>query len=92
MILRPFDDRFSISSKISDRSSTSEFFEKNYEGKDNEWHQIDENWSDMVGELALKLDKHTNNTCLAMAIELVKSRKVLLFPRRCPGGQLAWLA
>ena len=47
---------------------------------DNKWRRIDDDWLMMAGGLALNLDSYTNNTCLAFAIEFVRSKKVLLFP------------
>jgi glyoxylase-like metal-dependent hydrolase (beta-lactamase superfamily II) len=43
------------------------------------WRQIEEDWLDSPETLALKLDNATNNTSLALAIELPDGR-VLLFP------------
>jgi hypothetical protein len=39
-----------------------------------------------AGSLALKLDSDTNNTSLALAIELVPSGKILLFPGDAQAG------
>src|SRR5262249_1797762 len=55
------------------------FFKENYFSKD-PWRQISDDWLSFATELALKLDRDTNNTSLALAIELVESGKVLLFP------------
>jgi beta-lactamase superfamily II metal-dependent hydrolase len=45
----------------------------------------------MAGELALKLDAHTNNTSLVLAIELGEGGKVLLFPGDAQiGNWLSW--
>jgi hypothetical protein len=43
------------------------------------WRRIDSDWLDPEA-LALKLDSATNNTSLVLAIELQKSKRVLLFP------------
>lgn len=43
------------------------------------WRKIENNWREAAGELALKLDKHTNNTSLVLTIELSPGGKVLLF-------------
>jgi beta-lactamase superfamily II metal-dependent hydrolase len=44
------------------------------------WRRIDTEWTGSVAELALRMDKFTNNTSLVLAIELVASGRVLLFP------------
>jgi hypothetical protein len=55
------------------------------------WRRIDHDWLNLVGELALHLDSYTNNTCLAFAVELVDSGKVLLFPGDAQvGNWLSW--
>jgi predicted GNAT family N-acyltransferase len=42
-------------------------------------------------QLALHLDSYTNNSCLALAIELVESGKVLLFPGDAQfGNWISW--
>lgn len=89
--LKPFDERFSISPDNPGGGPVNKFFKKYYHGEEHNWRTIDDNWSDMASELALKLDKHTNNTCLALAIEMVKSGKVLLFPGDAQvGNWLGW--
>jgi hypothetical protein len=55
------------------------FFNNTYENKDERWRRIDDDWLAAVGQLALQLDNATNNTSLALAIEL-DSGEVLLFP------------
>jgi beta-lactamase superfamily II metal-dependent hydrolase len=55
------------------------------------WRQIETNWGELAGELALKLDAHTNNTSLVLAIELSPGGKVLLFPGDAQvGNWLSW--
>ncbi|HYE33988.1 MBL fold metallo-hydrolase [Methylocaldum sp.] len=55
------------------------------------WRRIDTDWLEMAGSLALKLDNDTNNTCLAIAIELTATGKVLLFPGDAQvGNWLSW--
>lgn len=89
--LRPFDDRFRIDVNTSRHNDTIKFFNKHYKGAGDIWRKIDDNWSGAASELALKLDKHTNNTCLTMAIELVNSGDVLLFPGDAQvGNWLGW--
>lgn len=56
-----------------------------------EWRRINEDWLLGASELALALDNATNNTSLALAIELVESGKVLLFPADAQvGNWLSW--
>jgi beta-lactamase superfamily II metal-dependent hydrolase len=44
-----------------------------------------------IGALALRLDAHTNNTSLVLAVELAKDDKVLLFPGDAQvGNWLSW--
>jgi hypothetical protein len=40
--------------------------------------------------LALKMDSYTNNTCLVLALELPRSKRVLLFPADAQAG--SWLS
>ena len=55
------------------------------------WRRIDADWTMAAEELALDLDNHTNNTCLALAFELSPGGKVLLFPADAQvGNWLSW--
>lgn len=55
------------------------------------WRRIDEDWLGVAGSMALKLDSDTNNTSLVLAIELVESGRVLLFPGDAQvGNWLSW--
>ena len=54
------------------------------------WRRIDHDWLGAAGALALKLDSDTNNTSLALAIELGDGQ-VLLFPADAQvGNWLSW--
>jgi hypothetical protein len=44
------------------------------------WRRIDHDWLFSAGALALRMNSMTNNLSLVLAIEFIKSRKVLLFP------------
>jgi hypothetical protein len=56
-----------------------------------EWRRIDKDWLGVASELALQMDSYTNNTSLALAIELVATGKVLLFPADAQvGNWLSW--
>ena len=82
----PFDDDHQITTTDAADGANESFFKEHYFGCDEEeekndsWRQIESDWLMLAGELALRLDNGTNNTCLAIAIELVKSGKVLVFP------------
>lgn len=74
------------------------FFQRHYWGDaeeedfvDQGWRRIDAEWLRAATQLALKLDEDTNNTSLVLAIELVDSGKVLLFPGDAQvGNWLSW--
>lgn len=56
-----------------------------------DWRRIQLDWTSTAETLALNLDSHTNNTCLVIAIELVDSGRVLLFPADAQvGNWLSW--
>ena len=58
---------------------------------DSLWRRIEEDWTAAAETLALNLDNHTNNTCLVIAIELVKTGRVLLFAADAQvGNWLSW--
>lgn len=64
---------------------------KAYFDRAESWRAIDDDWMEMAGQLALQLDSDTNNTSLALAIELTDSGKVLLFPGDAQvGNWLSW--
>jgi len=50
------------------------------------WRRIEADWMGASKVLALRLDNDTNNTSLALAIELAGSGKVLLFPGDAQAG------
>jgi hypothetical protein len=55
------------------------------------WRQIEGDWLGSADNLALQLDSDTNNTSLALAIELSPGGKVLLFPGDAQvGNWLSW--
>jgi hypothetical protein len=87
----PFDRRYCIPPREAERR---DFFQKRYgfdAGSSDKWRRIEDDWLVAAGELALYLDSYTNNTCLALAIELIDSGKVLLFPGDAQvGNWLSW--
>jgi hypothetical protein len=101
----PFKKAFRVDPKAAKQDP---FFQELYYGfpgggvagqpseRDLEWRRIDLDWMGCASTLALRLDSDTNNTSLALAIELVPSGKVLLFPGDAQAGnwsswhQLEW--
>ena len=64
---------------------------RRYRNRDEAWRWIDTDWLNPGGSLALYLDSLTNNSSLALAIELVDSSKVLLFAADAQTGNwLSW--
>ncbi len=74
------------------------FFQHHYFGPDQDsdfpdqsWRTVESDWFGVAEALALKLDSDTNNTSLALAIELTGSGRVLLFPGDAQvGNWLSW--
>lgn len=82
----PTDDRyhpFAIEHRIP-RDSVwfpliQPFVAATYDAPAENWRQIDDEWLNAFGQLALDLDNDTNNTSLVLAFEFVKTGEVLLF-------------
>ena len=74
----PFDDRYEIKAEAAKQDSRFAGYFK----EDEVWRAIDGDWLEAAGEFALQLDNATNNTSLALAIEIGPpgEGKVLLFP------------
>jgi hypothetical protein len=87
----PFDSRLQIP---LEEARGDAFFRKYYgfeKGAPDAWRRIDDDWLGTAGEIALQLDSYTNNTSLALAIELLPSGKVLLFVADAQvGNWLSW--
>src|SRR5205085_6914038 len=91
----PFEKTYRVSPK---EAKESEFFRDHYLGGRSKaaatgmsWRRIDDNWLGAANNLALQLDADTNNTSLALAIELSPGGKVLLFPGDAQvGSWLSW--
>jgi hypothetical protein len=84
----PFERWFSIPSPEARRHP---LFEQHYLGADQSWRSIEGDWLQAAERLALQLDSDTNNTSLALAFELKKSGRVLLFPGDAQvGNWLSW--
>lgn len=62
-----------------------------YTSRENEWRNVDNDWMEQAARLALYMDTFTNNSSLVLAIELVKSGKVLLFAADAQTGNwISW--
>jgi len=75
------------------KKPTSDFFQEHYFGNRNNWRAIDGDWLAPAEQLALHLDSDTNNTSLALAVELGApgQGEVLLFPGDAQvGNWLSW--
>jgi len=84
----PFDTRFRLAKndlRIADA------FGATYLDRSEAWRSIDTDWLNSASNLAIQLDKFTNNTSLVLAIERVADGKVLLFPGDAQEGNwLSW--
>jgi hypothetical protein len=79
----PFDEYYMIPKDVALNRAEDDFFKRHYGvGPDpaTDWRRIDDDWLTVSGQLALDLDNKTNNTCLALAFEIVSTGEVLLFP------------
>ncbi|HSS51582.1 MAG TPA: hypothetical protein VLX28_21770 [Thermoanaerobaculia bacterium] len=86
----PFDPSFRVA---VDEARRDPFFQASYfgvAGQPNEhemaWRQIETEWLTSASQLAPQLDGSTNNTSLALAVELVPSGKVILFAADTQAG------
>jgi hypothetical protein len=86
--LLPFDLRHRFESRDE---AVRERFGGSYYAAEAGWRRIDFEWLTGAADLALQLDGQTNNTSLALAIELVDDGRVLLFPADAQvGNWLSW--
>lgn len=89
----PFEEVYRVDPA---KAQADPFFQEHYYGaageeKEAAWRQIEEDWLGAADTLALQLDSDTNNTSLALAIELSPGGKVLLFPGDAQvGNWLSW--
>ncbi len=87
---RPFHHSFEIQVKEAVREA---FFTQIYFPAKEDWRTIEQDWLLGAEQLALNLDADTNNTSLALAIELVNKddRRVLVFPGDAQvGNWISW--
>lgn len=97
--LSPLLDAEKSAAIDKDQSAVADFIHAHYfrptaapmPDADMSWRRIDGDWLETSEELALALNSATNNTSLALAIEIVASKKVLLFPADAQvGSWLSW--
>ena len=81
-----FDPRF----RVRLRGGVGGRFERSTSATRQAWRSIDHDWLGVAAELALQLDRETNNTSLALAFELVPTAACCSSRRRA-GRQLALL-
>jgi hypothetical protein len=92
---RPFDRQFEIPFAVAQTAPELKFFRDNYWQPQaaalDSWRRIDGDWLDGASDMALQLDSLTNNTSLAIAIELAPGGDVLLFAADAQvGNWLSW--
>ncbi len=83
---QPFEPRHRIPTQAAGASEHSQFFEQYYglakeypEDDDRPWRRIGADWLRSSEAFALRMNNFVNNTSLVLAIELPRTRKVLLF-------------
>jgi hypothetical protein len=85
----PFSERYKR--RGQGRSGALRKLQNDYNRHEGQWRRIDDDWTSQAESLALYLDTFTNNSSLVLAIELVDSRKVLLFAADAQTGNwLSW--
>lgn len=76
---------------LTPQQAQAHAFLQDYFSPDQAYRNIDDEWLNISGALALQLDNDTNNTSLAIAIEFTASGKVMLFPADAQvGSWLSW--
>jgi hypothetical protein len=102
-IEEPFEQVYAIPIP---RAQHVPFFERRYYGdstcggvydnatgneiRDQSWRRIDSTWMEASETMALQLDSATNNTSLVLAIEIIGTGEILLFPGDAQAGN--WLS
>ena len=86
----PFNQEYKRQS-VKGSSRELKAIKKRYRQKADAWRTIDDDWMRQAEALALYLDTFTNNSSLALAIELVEIDKVLLFAADAQTGNwISW--
>lgn len=70
----PFEHRYALSDGDPGGKAAWESYEKD------DWRRIDHDWLLGTGALALRMNSLTNNLSLVLAIEVIETGQVLLFP------------
>ena len=84
----PFDNLYR---RPMDRTDPSPFIKDHYLAPSDLWRSIDDRFLEAAGDLAIRLDEHTNNTSLVLAFEIAPTDKVLLFTGDAQvGNWLGW--
>jgi len=84
----PFDGRFWWT---TGDPRIKEAFGDTYFDPKQSWRNVDTDWLNGASDLAIQLDKFTNNTSLVIAIERIGDGKVMLFPGDAQEGNwLSW--
>ena len=68
----------------------ADFMKKVYDDTDMKWRQIETDWLESDAGIALRVNRLTNNTSLAMAIELPNGKVILLPGDAQSGNWLGW--
>jgi beta-lactamase superfamily II metal-dependent hydrolase len=81
----PFSNNFKMS------NAEEVVFKKKYNNADFRWRQIETDWLSSSGGMALALNRFTNNTSLAMALEFSDTGSVILLPADAQSGNwMSW--
>jgi hypothetical protein len=91
---RPFDQQYEVPFAYAQSAPELDFFREHYwqpgDAATDAWRRIDTDWLGGASDLALQLDSLTNNTSLAIALEL-HGGDVLLFAADAQvGNWLSW--
>jgi hypothetical protein len=71
--------------------SEDPWFRGTYLKQEEQYRNVDSDWLNVSARLALQLDDAVNNTSLVLAIEIIKTGSVLLFPGDAQvGNWLSW--
>jgi beta-lactamase superfamily II metal-dependent hydrolase len=83
----PFDRKYLIQNNTPQWNTE----QRRYFNDETEWQNIDFEWLQSAGMLALRVNSMTNNLSLALAFEIEATGKVLLFPGDAEyGSWLSW--
>ncbi len=83
--LSPFRDEYQMAGK-----EKSDFMKKVYNDTDMKWRQIETDWLESDAGIAMRVNRLTNNTSLAMAIEMPNGKVILLPGDAQSGNWLGW--